>query len=80
MEDARRLVKLPVEAVTLHTPDKEGYANIPMTKEYFEVMDFLLESKKGDNRSFFDTANCQGTPHPEIVNLLIIGFHLQILF
>lgn len=70
MEDARRMVKLPVEAVILHTPDKEGYANIPMTKEYFEVMDFLLESKKGDNRSFFDTANCQGTPHPEIVKFI----------
>lgn len=70
MKDARRLVKLPVEAVTLHTPDRDGYATIPMTKEYFEVLDFLLESRKNDNSPFLDTANCQSTPHPEIVKFI----------
>lgn len=70
MEDARRLAILPVEAVVLHTPDKEGYATIPMTKEYFAVLDFLLESRKEDNRPFFDMANCQSTPHPQIVNFI----------
>lgn len=70
MKDAQRLVKLPVEVVTLHTPDKDGYATIPMTKEYFEVLDFLLESRKNDNSPFIDTANCQSTPHPEIVKFI----------
>lgn len=70
IDDARRLVKLPVESVILHTPDKEGYATIEMTKEYFEVLDFLLESRKKDNSPFLDTSNCQGTPHPEIVKFI----------
>ena len=70
MEDAHRLVKLPVEVVTLHTPDQDGHAVIPMTKEYFEVLDFLLESKKNDNSPFLDTANCQSTPHPEIIRFI----------
>lgn len=70
MEVAKRLVKLPVEVLTLHTPDKDGYATIPMTKEYFEVLDFLLESRKNDNTPFIDTANCQSTPHPEVVKFI----------
>lgn len=70
MEDAKRLVELPVEVVTLHTPDRDSYATIPMTKEYFEVLDFLLESRKKDNSPFIDTANCQSTPHPEIVKFI----------
>lgn len=70
MEAAKRLVKLPVEVVTLHTPDTDGYATIPMTKEYFEVLDFLLESKKNGNMPFIDTANCQSTPHPEIIKFI----------
>lgn len=70
MEDAKRLTKLPIEVVTLHTPDKDGYATIPMTKEYFDVLDFLLESRKKDGRPFLDTANCQSIPHPEIVRFI----------
>lgn len=70
LEDAHRLVELPMGMVTLHTPDKDGYATIPMTEEYFEVLDFLLESRKGDNSPFLDTANCQSVPHPEIVKFI----------
>lgn len=58
---------IPFYEVVLHTPDDEGYANIPMTEEYFEVLDMVLDAKKPDGRPFIDYANCQGTPHREIL-------------
>lgn len=57
-----RIRKIPFEHVVLHTPDEEGYANIPVMKEYWELMDRVLDEKKADGSTFVTTANCQGTP------------------
>lgn len=62
-----RIKNIPFHYVVLHTPDEQEYANIPMTKEYFEILDMALEQKKADGSHFIDTANCQGIPHQKII-------------
>lgn len=58
---------IPFYEVVLHTPDEDEYANIPMTKEYFEVLDLVINAKKPDGTAFIDRANCQSSPHSEVL-------------
>lgn len=57
-----RIRKISFERVVLHTPDEEGYANIPVTKEYWELLEAVLDAKNADGSSFVTSANCQGVP------------------
>jgi len=66
-EGFERIRNIPFKYVVLHTPDEQGFANIPMTEEYFEILDMALEQKKPDGMPFFGTANCQGIPHHDVV-------------
>ncbi len=67
VESAKRVLEMPFQYVCLHTPDKDGYANIPMTDEYFKVLEMFMDAKKENRDPFIDVANCQSEPHPEIV-------------
>lgn len=66
-EGFERIKNIPFHYVVLHTPDEQGYAMIPMTEEYFEILDMALEQNKPDGSHFIDTANCQGIPHQSIL-------------
>ena len=66
-EGFERIKNIPFHYVVLHTPDEKEYANIPMTEEYFEILDMILEQRKPDGSHFIDTANCQGIPHKDVL-------------
>ncbi len=68
-EHAKRVIEMPFRYVCWHTPDEDGYANIPMTKEYFSVLELFLNAKKNDGKPFVDAANCQSNPHPDVLKL-----------
>lgn len=57
-----RIREIPFERVVLHTPDEEGYADIPVKKEYWELLEEVLDTKKADGSDFVTSANCQGAP------------------
>lgn len=67
VDQAKRVLAMPFRFVCLHTPDKDGYANIPMTEEYFQVLEMFLKAKKENGEPFIDVANCQSEPHSEVV-------------
>lgn len=67
MEGFNRIRNIPFHYVVLHTPDEHGYAKIPMTNEYYEILEQALEQRKPNGTSFIDTANCQGVPHHDVV-------------
>lgn len=67
VEQAERVIAMPFRFVCLHTPDKDGYASIPMTEEYFQVLELFMNAVKDSGEPFVDVANCQSEAHPEIV-------------
>lgn len=67
LESFNKIKNIPFHQVVLHTPDIKEYANIPITDEYLEVLDAVLEAKREDGRPFVDSANCQSAPHPTIL-------------
>lgn len=69
MEKFDQIKDIPFYNVTIHVPDKDGNAIIPMTDEYFSVLDAVLNWKivrDGHETTVVDKANCQGEVHPEI--------------
>lgn len=69
-EKCRKVLSLPFRQVVLHLPDRDGYANIPMTKEYFSVLDRVLDAKRPDGKNFVDSANCQSVVHDSVAVFL----------
>jgi hypothetical protein len=69
-EKCKKILSLPFRQVVLHLPDRDRYANIPMTKEYFSVLDMVLDAKRLDGKSFVDSANCQSTPPESVIAFL----------
>ena len=66
----QRIISLPFRQVVLHLPDQDGYATIPMTKEYFALLDMVLNAKRSDGKNFVDSANCQSVLHTDIESFL----------
>ncbi len=69
LEEFVRLVKIPFRYLCIHTADADGFANIPITEEYLAILAKAIEAKKPDGSPFIDNANCQSTPHPEVLKL-----------
>lgn len=69
MEKFEQIKDIPFHTVTLHVPDKHENAIIPMTEEYFRVLDAVLDWKMvrdGRETTVVGKANCQGEVHPKI--------------
>lgn len=65
----RQIKDIPFLYVVVHLPDEEGYANIPITEEYKETLEYII-SLKNNGRPFVDCANCQGTPDGNMMEII----------
>lgn len=63
------LLSIPVGWVTLHVADSMGYAKIPLTDDYYDMVKTLLESKKEDGTAYVNLCNAQTTPEAGILEL-----------
>ena len=63
------IIRLPFKQVVLHTADKDGFANIPVTKEYLELLKIITNTHKKDGSMFVDEANCQSKPHEKVLEI-----------
>ena len=70
MEAFYQIADIPFKRVVVHLPDVNKYANIPMTKEYLQVLRYAAERNKPDGTPFIDMANCQSEPHPDAAAIL----------
>lgn len=60
------LLKIPFTKCVIHIPDAEGYANIPATEEYLELLKLFLNAERENGKKFVDHLSCQGKPHMAI--------------
>ncbi len=68
-KDLERIWDIPMSFVNLHVADINGYAQIPVTEAYFELIKNALEHKREDGSLFVNLCNAQGEPHPRIKEL-----------
>jgi len=69
IEDCEQLIKMPIESMIIHVPDEKSYAHIHLSKEYWLVVEMLLNATKEDGSLFVDSGSCQGTPLKEFMDL-----------
>ncbi|MDD6827433.1 MAG: SPASM domain-containing protein [Oscillospiraceae bacterium] len=69
-EDFEKIKQIPFVNVVLHLPDNIGYANIPITDEYYSLLDKILDTYKVDGSRFVTTSNCQGVPADGILEFI----------
>lgn len=67
---ARDIIRMPFLSVILHIPDKYGYANIPLTDEYFKCLQIVMDARRDDNTPFVTGANSQGEIHPDVIPII----------
>ena len=68
-----RLLKMPFSDVVVHVADAKGYANIPLTEEYFEVLEELVHGKKPDGTPFIRMCNAQTIPNKKVEEIVHSG-------
>lgn len=68
-EDVERVLKMPIQAVTVHCADKMGYSNITADKHYYDRMRKILAARKSDGESWVTGMIAQTEPTEEMLNL-----------
>ena len=68
-EKFNRIRDIPFRRFALHVADREGYAHIPVTREYLELLSEITDVKKATGEPFVEFANCQSEPHPEVLKI-----------
>lgn len=68
---------IPFRKVVLHLPDEKNFANIPVTKNYLELLNVVLQTKKPNGDFFVDKIICQAPPKKSILPLIVGQFHVS---
>jgi len=71
MNMVQEITKMPLNYVGLHCADKRQYAQIKTTDQYYEMVNFLINSKKPQNgQPYVDFCNSQAEPDEEIQKIV----------
>lgn len=63
------VMELPIEYVTLHVADARGYAKIPLSDEYYRLLEIAVSSKRKDGKPFVDMCNAQAEPDERVAEI-----------
>ena len=63
------IAEIPFGYVTLHVADKYGYAHIPLTNEYYDMVEFVINYKRQDGTPFVNMCNAQAEPNDKIAQI-----------
>ena len=76
-EDIDAILKMPLEFIGLHIADKNNYAKIKTSENYYKMVEKLSNAKKiNSESSFLDDITSQGTPDEKIVEILKDRFEI----
>lgn len=64
-----QLCEIPFDFVVLHLADKYGYANIPVSDEYYRMVKMLINLKKEDGKPFVNICNAQAEPDDKLLEI-----------
>lgn len=65
----KEIVEIPFGYVVLHVADKYGYAHIPVTDEYYELLEFVINYRRTDGSPFINMCNAQAEPDERVAEI-----------
>lgn len=66
MEELEKIWDIPMNYVNVHVADINGYADIPVTDEYLELLKKAINHKGKNGKPFINACNAQGEVHPKV--------------
>ncbi len=60
MEDVDKICELPLNLVTLHVADRFGYAHIPVSEDYYNMVERMINAKRKDGTALVNNCSSQG--------------------
>ncbi len=63
------IVEIPFGYVTLHVADQFGYAHIPLTDEYYDLVEFVINYRRPDGTPFINMCNAQAEPDERVARI-----------
>ena len=68
-EALHRIMELPINCVCLHVADEMNYAKIPLTEEYYQLLEEAVNYTRKDGRAFVDMCNAQARPVKRVAEI-----------
>jgi len=65
----REVMELPIDFITLHVADEKGYAKIPVTEEYYAMLELIINHKRKDGSPFVGMCNAQAQPDQRVAKI-----------
>lgn len=65
----KQICEIPFGYIMLHLADKYGYANIPVSDEYYKMVEMLVNQKKEDGRPLVNMCNAQADPDERLLEI-----------
>lgn len=63
------IADIPFGYVTLHVADQYGYAHIPLTDAYYDMVEFVINYKRQDGTPLVNMCNAQARPDQRIARI-----------
>ncbi len=63
------IAEIPFGYVTLHVADRHGYAHIPATEEYYELIAYVVNYRRRDGSPFVNMCNAQAEPDERVAQI-----------
>lgn len=76
LEKLEKIWDLSLGFVNIHVPDVKGYARIPTSDEYFELLENVLNHRREGGEMFVNMCNAQGEPHPRVKELCVQRYEI----
>lgn len=69
MQDIELISELPINYICLHVADEKGYANIPITDEYYNKVTYLINKKRSNGKALVNSCSAQTTPDKKVAEI-----------
>lgn len=77
MKIMQEIKDMNIKETVIHVADSKGYANIPVTKESLELLEYVIDLKKKDGSSFVNLVNSQCEPDSSVAKICNGKFYIS---
>ena len=64
-----QICEIPIKLFKLHVADRRGYAQIPLTEEYYKNVEKIINAKRADGTPLVDECNAQSEPDSRVMEI-----------
>lgn len=67
--DIGLISELPINYICLHVADEQNYAHIPVTDEYYNKVEYLINKKRSNGKALVNSCSAQTRPDKKVAQI-----------